>query len=71
MKLARVAAGAGLLAALAVLSTGGLRSQDKDRQAPAPKAVKGLPDYWARLDLTGAQPAEVAKLIAEYGAKGL
>jgi Spy/CpxP family protein refolding chaperone len=69
MGLARLVAGVGLLTALGVVSSEGLHSQDKDKKAPAPKAVRGLPDYWAKLDLTDAQRAEVLKLNTEYGAK--
>jgi Spy/CpxP family protein refolding chaperone len=72
MRLTRVAAGVGLLAALVALSSDGLRSQEKEKKAPEPnrKAAKGqLPLGWGKLDLTDAQKAEVFKLNAEYGAK--
>src|SRR6476659_3145470 len=65
----RFAAGVGLLAALAVLSAGGVRSQDKDQKAAtsgraAPKGQLPLP--WSKLDLTDVQKAEIFKLNAEY-----
>jgi Spy/CpxP family protein refolding chaperone len=63
MKLARALAGVALLAALAVLSSGGLTGQEK-------KAIKGgLPPWWDKLDLTEAQRDEILKLNAEYKAK--
>jgi hypothetical protein len=72
MRLARVSAGVALVVALAVLSSGNLRSQEKEKKGPEPakKAAKGqLPRHWEKLDLTDAQRAEVLKLNAEYKAK--
>jgi hypothetical protein len=72
MRLARVSASVALVAALAVLSSGGLTGQEKDTKGPEParKAAKGqLPRNWEKLDLTDAQRDEVLKLTAEYKAK--
>jgi Spy/CpxP family protein refolding chaperone len=68
MKLARLAASVALLAALAVLSSGGLTGQDKDKKGPEParKPAKGVPAHWDKLELTEAQQAELVKLYAEY-----
>jgi hypothetical protein len=72
MRLARVAAGIALASALALASSDGLHSQEKDKKAPEPekKAASGqLPRGWDRLDLTDAQRREIARLTAEYAAK--
>jgi Spy/CpxP family protein refolding chaperone len=71
MRFACVAAAVGLLAALAVVSSDSLRSQETDRKGPVPdrKAAKGVPEHWAKLNLTDAQRAEVARLTADYTAK--
>jgi Spy/CpxP family protein refolding chaperone len=65
MRLARVSAGLVLLAALVVMSSGGLTGQEMDK-----KAIKGgLPAWWDKLDLTELQRDEILKLNAEYKAK--
>jgi flagellar basal body-associated protein FliL len=71
MRLVRVAAAVPLLGAVALLSSGGLTGQDKDKKGPeSAKAAKGqLPAGWQKLDLTDAQKEEVLKLNAEYKAK--
>jgi hypothetical protein len=63
MRPARVWAGVTLLAALAVLSSGGLTGQDKDKKGPeSAKAAKGqLPAGWVKLELTDAQKGEVLR----------
>jgi hypothetical protein len=67
-----MSAGVALVAALALLSSGGLTGQEKDRKDPgaSKKAVKGqLPRDWEKLDLTDAQKDEIIKLNAEHKAK--
>jgi hypothetical protein len=72
MNRARLAAASVLVAALAVLSAGGLTGQDQDKNTTetAKKAAKGqLPRNWEKLDLTDAQRDEILKLTGEYKAK--
>lgn len=64
MKIARVVAGCAMVAALALLSSDGVLSQEKkDKDGK----IKGqLPSGWAKLNLTAAQREEVYKLQAEH-----
>ena len=71
MRSIRAIAGVTLLATLALLAGGSIRSQDKDKSkvevGPVKPAAKDrLPLYWDRLGLTDAQRAEVLKLTAEH-----
>jgi hypothetical protein len=64
MRLARALAGCTLLAALALVSSDGVQSQEKKDKAPA--KIKGtLPDGWKDLGLTAAQREDVYRLNAE------
>jgi Spy/CpxP family protein refolding chaperone len=68
MRLARALAGCTLLAALALMSSDGVQSQEKKDKAPA--KIKGqLPQGWGELGLTAVQKEEVYKLNAEYKEK--
>jgi trehalose/maltose hydrolase-like predicted phosphorylase len=62
MRLARIVAGCAMVAALLLLSSDGLFSQDKKEGK-----IKGqLPQGWSKLNLTAAQKEEVYKLNAEH-----
>jgi Spy/CpxP family protein refolding chaperone len=65
MRLARFIAGVALFSAVALLGSGGVQSQDKDKAKPEKKAAGPLPKYWDQLDLTDAQRSEVIKLTRE------
>jgi hypothetical protein len=66
MRFARIVAGCAMVAALLLLSSDGLFSQDKkDKEGK----VKGqLPQGWSKLGLSAAQKEEVYKLNAEHKA---
>ncbi len=68
MRLSQVVlAGLALLSALALLGSGGVQSQDKEKPKAGTdrKAAGQLPMNWDQLGLTDAQRAEVVKLTRE------
>ena len=66
MRLARIVAGCAMVAALLLLSSDGLFSQEKkDKEGK----IKGqLPSGWSKLNLTAAQKEEVYKVQADHKA---
>jgi hypothetical protein len=64
MRLARIVAGCAMVAALLLLSSDGLFSQEKkDKEGK----VKGqLPSGWSKLNLSAAQKEDVYKVQAEH-----
>jgi Spy/CpxP family protein refolding chaperone len=65
MRLARILAGAALITTFALLSSGGVVSQEKKEG----KAKGQLPAGWSKLELTAAQKEEVYKINREHKEK--
>jgi hypothetical protein len=66
MKLARILAASTMLAAIFLLSSDGVVSQDRK---DSPKIKGQIPRGWGKLNLSAAQKQEVYKIQAEYGEK--
>jgi Spy/CpxP family protein refolding chaperone len=66
MRLARVLAGCAMLAALLLLSTGGVTSQEKK---DTPKFKGQIPTGWGKLNLDAAQKQSIYTIQGEYKEK--